>query len=34
LDGLQVEGELLRSRVQRKPVQSVTRFVTKAVRAG
>ncbi len=34
LDGLQVEGELLRSRMQRKPVQSVTRFVTKAVRAG
>ncbi len=34
LDGLQVEGELLRSRIQRKPVQSVTRFVTKTVRAG
>ena len=34
LDGLQVEGELLRSRIQRKPVQSVTRFVTKALRAG
>ncbi len=34
LDGLQVEGELLRSRMQRKPVQSVTRFVTKAIRAG
>ena len=34
LDGLQVEGELLRSRMERKPVQSVTRFSTKAVRAG
>ncbi len=33
LDGLQVEGELLRSRMQRKPVQSITAaFVTKAVR--
>jgi RecA DNA recombination protein len=33
LDGLQVEGELLRSRMQRKPAQSVTTaFVTKAVR--
>ncbi len=34
LDGFQVEGELLRSRMERKPVQSVTRFATKAVRAG
>jgi len=34
LDGLQVEGELLRSRMERKPVQSVTRFATRAVRAG
>ena len=33
LDGLQVEGELLRSRLQRKPAQSVTTaFATKAVR--
>ncbi len=33
LDGLRVEGELLRSRLQRKPAQSVTTaFVTKAVR--
>jgi hypothetical protein len=33
LDGLQVEGELLRSRMQRKPAQSVTTvFATKAVR--
>jgi recombination protein RecA len=34
LEGLQVEGELLRSRMERKPVQSVTRFATRAVRAG
>lgn len=34
LNGLQIEGELLRSRMQRKPVQSVTRFITKTVRAG
>lgn len=35
LDGLQVQGELLRSRVERKPVGSVTAaFNTKAVRAG
>jgi recA bacterial DNA recombination protein len=34
LDGLQVEGELLRSRMERKPVQSVTRFATRTVRAG
>jgi recombination protein RecA len=34
LDGLQVEGELLRSRMERKPVQSITRFATRAVRAG
>lgn len=33
LDGLQVEGELLRSRLQRKPAQSVTAaFATTAVR--
>ena len=33
LDGLQIEGELLRSRMQRKPAQSVTTaFSTKAVR--
>jgi hypothetical protein len=33
LDGLRVEGELLRSRMQRKPTQSVTTvFATKAVR--
>ncbi len=33
LDGLRVEGELLRSRLQRKPAQSVTTvFATKAVR--
>jgi recombination protein RecA len=33
LDGLQVEGELLRSRLQRKPAQSVTAaFATKVVR--
>ena len=33
LDGLRVEGELLRSRMQRKPSQSVTAvFATKAVR--
>jgi hypothetical protein len=33
LDGLQVEGKLLRSRLQRKPAQSVTTaFATKAVR--
>jgi recombination protein RecA len=33
LDGLQVEGELLRSRLQRKPAQSIfTAFGTKAVR--
>jgi hypothetical protein len=32
-DGLQVEGELLRSRMQRKPAQSITAaFATKAVR--
>jgi hypothetical protein len=34
LEGLQVEGELLRSRMERKPVQPVTRFTTRAVRAG
>ncbi len=33
LDGMQVEGELLRSRLQRKPAQSIiTAFATKAVR--
>jgi recA bacterial DNA recombination protein len=33
LDGLQIEGELLRSRMQRKPAQSVTTaFATKAAR--
>jgi hypothetical protein len=33
LDGLQIEGELLRSRLQRKPAQSVTAaFATKVVR--
>jgi hypothetical protein len=32
-DGLHVEGELLRSRMQRKPAQSITAaFATKAVR--
>jgi len=34
LEGLQVEGELLRSRIDRKPVQPVTSFATRAVRAG
>lgn len=34
LDGLQIEGELLRSRMDRKPVRSVARFATKAIRAG
>jgi hypothetical protein len=35
LDGLHIEGELMRSRLERKPVQSVTAaFATKAVRAG
>jgi recombination protein RecA len=35
LDGLQVEGELLRSRTLRKPVQSVTTaFTTRALRNG
>jgi hypothetical protein len=35
LDGFHIEGELLRSRLERKPVQSVsTAFMTKAVRAG
>jgi hypothetical protein len=34
-EGLQIEGELMRSRLERKPVQSVTAaFATKAVRAG
>ena len=33
LDGLPVEGELLRSRLQRKPAQSIiTAFATKALR--
>ncbi|MGH9512338.1 MAG: hypothetical protein ACRD2U_09395 [Terriglobales bacterium] len=32
-EGLQVEGELIRSRMERKPMH-VTRFATKAVRAG
>jgi hypothetical protein len=33
LEGLHIEGELLRSRMQRKPAQSVsTAFATKAVR--
>jgi len=32
LDGLHIEGELLRSRMQRKPSQSVAAFETKAVR--
>jgi hypothetical protein len=33
LDGLRVEGELLRSRLQRKPAQGITAtFATKAVR--
>jgi hypothetical protein len=33
LDGLRVEGELLRSRLQRKPAQSATAaFATTAVR--
>jgi recombination protein RecA len=35
LDELHIEGELLRSRLERKPMQSVTtRFVTRAVRMG
>ncbi|MGH9505149.1 MAG: hypothetical protein ACRD20_20030 [Terriglobales bacterium] len=35
LEGLQIEGELLRSRMQRKPAQSVTTaFATQAVRIG
>jgi hypothetical protein len=35
LDGIHVEGELLRSRLERKPVRSVTAaFTTKAVRIG
>jgi len=35
LDGFQVEGELLRSRTQRKPVQSVSAaFATSAIRTG
>jgi recA bacterial DNA recombination protein len=35
LDGLHIEGELMRWRLQRKPVQSfTTAFATKAVRAG
>jgi recombination protein RecA len=34
LDGLRVEGEVLRSRLERKPVQSVTTFATRAVCAG
>jgi recA bacterial DNA recombination protein len=34
LDGLQVDGELLRSRIERKPVKSVTRFATRVARAG
>jgi len=34
LEGLQIEGELMRSRLQRKPMQSViTAFATKAVRS-
>jgi hypothetical protein len=32
LDGLHIEGELLRSRMQRKPAQSVTAFTTKVAR--
>jgi recombination protein RecA len=32
LDGLHIEGELLRSRMQRKPSQSVAAFATTAVR--
>jgi hypothetical protein len=32
LHGLHVEGELLRSRMQRKPAQSITAFATKAIR--
>jgi recombination protein RecA len=34
LDGLQVEGELLRSRMERKPMQPVTTFATRVARAG
>jgi hypothetical protein len=34
LDGLQVDGELLRSRIERKPVKPVTRFATRVARAG
>lgn len=33
LGGLEIEGSLLRSRMERKPVQSVIRFATKAIRA-
>jgi recombination protein RecA len=32
LDGLHIEGELLRSRLQRKPAQSIAAFETQAVR--
>jgi recA bacterial DNA recombination protein len=32
LDGLHIEGELLRSRMQRKPAQSVMAFATQAIR--
>jgi len=32
LDGLHIEGELLRSRMQRKPSQSIAAFATHAVR--
>jgi hypothetical protein len=34
LNGLEIEGEFLRSRMGRKPLQSVARFATRAVRAG
>lgn len=34
LDGFRVETEILRSRMERKPVQPVTAFSTKTVRAG
>jgi recombination protein RecA len=32
LEGLRIEGELLRSRIQRKPAQSVAAFATQAIR--
>jgi recombination protein RecA len=34
LGGLDIEGELLRSRMERKPMQSIARFATQALRTG